>query len=146
MKLQKRLAARLMKVSPKKIKLDPERLEDIKESITKLDIRGLISTKAITKSKKPGQSRGRARKKSEQRVKGRQKGHGSRKGTQKTRVGKKQTWIFKIRKQRELLRELKKGEKITPEVYRTLYNKCSGGFFRSVRHIKLYLNEKGMWK
>jgi large subunit ribosomal protein L19e len=146
MNLQKRLAARLLKVSPKKIRLDPERLEDIKESITKLDIRGLISTKAITKSKKPGPSRSRARKKALQRVKGRQRGHGSRKGTQKTRVKKKQTWIFKIRKQRALIKELKQGEKITAEVYRTLYKKCSGGFFRSVRHIKLYVNEKGLWK
>jgi len=81
MKLQKRLASRLFKCSKKKIRLDPERAEDIKESITKLDIRGLISTGAIIKVKKPGPSRVRARKRKQQQAKGRRRGYGSRKGT-----------------------------------------------------------------
>ena len=47
--LQKRLAAQMLKCSQKKIKVDETRLEDIKEAITKRDIRGLISENAITK-------------------------------------------------------------------------------------------------
>ena len=103
MNLQKKLAARLLKVSPKKIRLDPAEMEQIKESITKIDVRGLLSNGVIVRVKTKGQSRGRARKIATQKTKGRQRGYGSRKGTKKTRTDKKRTWINKIRKQRELL-------------------------------------------
>ena len=52
MKLQKRLAARITKRSAKKIKLDSDKLDDVKEAITKVDIRGLIADGAIKLKKK----------------------------------------------------------------------------------------------
>ena len=59
---QKRLAGQILKRSPKKIKLDPARLEDIKESITKADIRSLIIDKAIEGKPVAKASKGRTRK------------------------------------------------------------------------------------
>jgi large subunit ribosomal protein L19e len=47
LKVQKRLAADILKCSIKKIKIDQSRLEDIKESITKKDIRTLIKEGAV---------------------------------------------------------------------------------------------------
>ena len=44
---QKRLAAQLLKCSEKRIRFDPDKLSDIKEAITKIDIRGLINDKVI---------------------------------------------------------------------------------------------------
>ena len=51
LKIQKRLAAQILKASKNDIWLDSSRLEDIKEGITKADIKSLIKDKAI-KSKK----------------------------------------------------------------------------------------------
>ena len=59
---QKRLAADLCKCSIKRIRFDEDRLEDIKEAITKVDIRGLINDRAIIKLPARGVSRSRARK------------------------------------------------------------------------------------
>lgn len=139
--LQKRLAASLLKCSEKKIALDTEKLEEIKEAITKDDIRILISNKIITRKQDTGVSRHRARKRQVQRKKGRQKGHGTRKGRPNAREPTKQKWIVKVRLQREFLKELKEKGIVSLSTYRNLYLKSKGGFFRSKRHIKLYLDE-----
>lgn len=139
---QKRLAARILKCSGKRIKFDPDRLSDIKEAITKIDIKGLIKDKAIRKVHAKGVSRGRARKRLVQKRKGKQKGPGSIKGSRGARLPRKREWINKIRTQRELLRKLKEKKIIDDKLYRELYSRSKGGFFRSRRHIKLYLEER----
>lgn len=139
---QKRLAAQLLKCSKKRVRFDTERLEDIKEAITKADIRGLINDKVITKVHAKGVSRGRARHKLMQKRKGKQKGEGSRKGSRGARLSRKREWINRIRAQRELLDILKEKKVIDGHLYRELYLKSKGGFFRSRRHIRLYLEER----
>ena len=96
---QKRIAAKLLNCSKKRVVFDTERLEEIKEAITKADLRGLIKDKAISAKPVKGVSRGRARKRQEQRRKGRQKGHSSRKGKKTARSPKKKVWMKKIRNQ-----------------------------------------------
>lgn len=140
-KTQKKLAAQIFKCSPSKVKLDVSRGEEIKESITKVDIKNLIADEAIVKKKVNGPSRARARKIASQKSKGRRKGPGSRKGKKTARLNPKTDWINRIRKQRVFLKDLKDKEIITKEDYRKLYRKSSGGFFRSVRHIKLYVTD-----
>jgi len=141
LKSQKRLAAKIMKVSKKRVKLDFTKSEEIKESITKGDIRGLIKDKIIKVKQKKGISRLRAKKRREQKKKGRQKGAGKKKSSINARIKKKRRWINKIRPQREFIRLLKNKEKIDNKTYRMLYLKAKGGFFRNKRHIKLYINE-----
>jgi len=144
--LQKRLAADVMNCSEKRIALDKSRLEDIKEAITKIDIRSLINEGAIKKKPIKGNSRVRARKISIQKRKGKRKGPGSRKGKKTARLSKKKAWINKIRKQRKFLKRLRDKELITKQNYHLLYQKAKGGFFRSKRHIKLYLEEHRLIK
>ncbi|MBU0757243.1 MAG: 50S ribosomal protein L19e [Nanoarchaeota archaeon] len=144
--VQKRLAADIIKGSSKRVRLDTSRLEEIKEAITKVDIKALIEDKAITIKPKRGISKGRARKAHAQKKKGLRRGQGSRKGTANARDNKKKIWMNKIRLQRKFIRELKEKEIITCKEYRELYNKTKGGFFRSRRHIKLYLTDQGVFK
>ncbi len=144
LKARKRLAADILKCSPKRVWLDPTRLEDIENAITKFDIRSLISEGAIKEKPVSTPSRGRARKRIKQRRKGRQTGEGSRKGKRTARLSKKQAWMNKIRIMRVFLKELRNKEIITSKTYRTLYAKAKGGFFRSKRHIKMYIKEKGL--
>lgn len=144
MRAQRRLAAKVMKTSPKKVWFDPERLDEIKEGITKFDIRGLIKDKAIKRKKLHSASRSGARRRLVQKRKGRQKG--PRKGKRTARLPKKKAWMNKIRLMRKFLKELKDKSIISVRDYRILYLKAKGGFFRSKRHIKLYIEEQGMVK
>jgi len=143
---QKRLSADIFGCSPKKVWFDSSRLEDIKGAITKVDIRSLMKQNVIMQKPDRGVSRGRARKVHVQKVKGRRKGHGSRQGKQTSRLPRKLVWINKIRAQRELLNILKDKNVIDKKTFRMLYLKAKGGFFRSRRHIKVYLEEHGLAK
>ena len=143
---QKKIAGRVLKISPKRVKLDPSRAEDLKEAITKTDIRGLIGDGAITKRQKTGVSRARANKILRQKSKGQQKGPGSKKGKKTTHVPKKDAWMKKIRAQRKLLKELKEKKLLDTKTYTNLYRKAKGGFFRSRKHIKLYIEEQRLIK
>lgn len=139
--VQKRLAADALKCGLARIKFDSTRLSEIKEAITKYDIKALVNTGAIKKEHKKGVSRGRARVAAKKKSKGRRRGHGSRKGRATARTHKKEEWMNRVRLQRKFLKSLKDGEKIDNKTYRALYRKSKGGFFRSKRHIKLYIEE-----
>jgi large subunit ribosomal protein L19e len=146
MNLQKRLAAKLLKCSPKRIVFDTDKATEIKESITKFDIRGLIRKKVITKRQIKGTSRVRARKIQIQKRKGRRKGLGSRKGKASARAKPKRVWINKVRAQRNFLKLLKSKDLVSTADCRKLYAKSKGGFFRSIAHLKLFINEQGLIK
>ncbi len=143
---QKKLAASILKCSQKKIRFDEERLEDIKESITRIDIHNLVKQGAIYALPKRGIARSRATKKKVQKTKGRQKSHGRRKGKATARTPKKRRWMNSVRKQRALIKRMKENEKIDTKIYSTLYRKVKGGFFRSIRHIKIFVNENKLIK
>lgn len=146
LKIQKRLAAQLLKASQNDIWLDSNRLDEIKEAITKADMRSLIKDKAIKCKKRKGISRYRIRKKKEQKSKGRRSGPGSIKGGKHARLSKKKGWINHIRLQRVFLQNLRSKNIIDKSSYRSLYMKSKGGFFRSKRHIKVYMQEHKIGK
>lgn len=139
--IQKRLASEILKCSPSKVWLDSTKSKEIKEAITKIDLKNLIKEGVIAKKKDPEQSRVRARKVHQQKVKGRRSGKGSRKGGPNARLGKKEKWMNKIRSIRDLLSEMKEKGFIETGVHRNLYSKAKGGFFRNKRHVKLYVKE-----
>ena len=141
---QKRLAGVVLKASSKRVKFDPARLNDIKAAITKHDIKGLVAEGVITLVPKRGVSRGRARHVAKQRAKGLRKGPGSKEGKATARNPAKLEWMSRVRAQRTFLAELKDKKIITLATYKTLYGKSKGGFFRNIRHIKVYLNEQGL--
>ncbi|HDD70559.1 MAG TPA: 50S ribosomal protein L19e [Candidatus Woesearchaeota archaeon] len=144
MKLQKKLAARILKSSPRRIRLDSNELEKIKEAITKADVKGLINSGLIKEKQVKGKGNFHSRKKKVQKRKGRQQGHGSRKGKATARSNPKEKWMNKIRAQRGLLKVLKSKGYISNKDFRNLYLKAKGGFFRSKRHIKLFIEEQGL--
>lgn len=144
--VQRRLAAQILKCGTNRVRFDPDSLEDIKEAITKADIKVLINKGVISKKRMMSTSRFRARKRKIQKSLGKQKGFGSRKGKKTTRLEPKRTWINKIRLQREFIKSLRGKGLIVSAVYHELYIKSKGGFFRSLRHLKLYADEKRLIK
>lgn len=142
LQFQRRLAADLMKCSKKRVLFDKEELEEIREAITKDSVRDLIKGGVIRRKPIKGISRGRARAKAVQKRKGRQRGPGSRKGKRTARLPKKAAWANKVRPQRAFIQELRDKGYLLPVTYRMLYRKVKGGFFRSRRHVKLYIEEQ----
>ena len=142
--LQKRLAASVMGVSPKRVVFDPSALTDVKEAITKQDIRGLISKGIIVILPERGVSRVRANKIRLQKRKGLKRGKGSRKGSKNARSPPKRAWINKVRSQRKFLKRLLEKSIVTHDVYKDLYRKTGGGFFRSVKHIQIFMAERNL--
>jgi len=146
MLIQKRLAASIMKCSSKKIHLNPDSLDEIKEAITRIDVKSLIKKGIITKKATNEISRSRARKIKIQKSKGKRKGAGSRQGKETARLPRKRAYVAKIRAQRGLLSRLRENQLIDSKDYRDMYSKCKGGFFRNKRHIKLYVEEHNLIK
>ena len=144
LKVQRRLAAQILKCGFDRVIFNKDKIDLIKESITKADIKSLIKNGVIIARKKKGISRGHAKYVAHQQKLGRRRGIGSRKGKKTARLNQKETWINKIRKQRMYIHSLRDNNLVATGAYRELYMKSKGGFFRSLRHLKLYVKEKGL--
>lgn len=144
--LQKRIASALLQCSPKRIKIDPSNYSEVKEAITRFDVNNLVNKGLIKIIPKKGISNFHINIKRKQKRKGRQKGAGSRKGKHTARIDLKKTWMNSVRRQRKLLKKLKAKKFLAKKDYKILYLKSKGGFFRSSRHIKTYLEEQKLIK
>ena len=146
LKNQRRMAASLLKCGVNRVWIDPLRMEDVADAITRTDIKIMIDAGVIKAKQKRGISRGRTRFYKGQRKKGRGRGQGSRKGTSKARKPKKERWIQTIRPIRERLRELRDEGKIDVSIYRKFYLQAKGGAFKSKSHLESHLRSGGYLK
>jgi large subunit ribosomal protein L19e len=144
--VQKRLSADILKCSEKRVVFDIKHLEEIKEAITKTDLRALISQDVIRKLPARGVSKSRIRVNKQQKRKNRRKGHGSRKGKATARTIRKTVWVNKVRLQRRYIKGLRTDNKVKGKDFTDTYRKIKGGFFRSKRHLEQYLIENGALK
>ncbi|HLC36005.1 MAG TPA: 50S ribosomal protein L19e [archaeon] len=138
-----RMAAQIFDVGENKIWIDPEKVKQASEAMTKEDIRALIKERVIKKIPETSQSRGRINKMKEKRKKGRKKGKGKRKGTKKSRISKKGRHMIIVRAQRKKLSELRKSN---PELfkkvnYQNVYKRVKQGFFKGKKYLEAYLKE-----
>lgn len=137
-RLQKRLAAKILKVGEGKVWLDPKKTKDIEKAITRIDIKKLIKQNVI-KALPEKLHRPKIRIKKRRSV-------GSRKGAKYSIVPSKRRWITTIRPLRRMLKELKKTGEIDNRTYRNLYMLVKGGMFRNRSHLKIYLEQHGLIK
>ncbi len=140
-KNQKRLAAQLLKKGKRSITFDKSKLPEIKEAITKADIRSLITKKIIKTKPYEGHSRAHARKLIIQKRKGKRKKRGSQKGKKTARLSRKTAWIGKVRSQRNFIKKLKSKQLLSNKDFRNLYVRIKNNKFRNIRLIKLYIEE-----
>ena len=124
LKKKKKLAAKALRVGIDKISFNPSRIDEIKEAITKQDIKDLKASGAILiKDKKVRKTK----------IKRSRRRHGSiRKKVNKS----KQEYVKLTRKLREYIREMRYQEKINEEKYKELMKKIKISAFKSKRHIK----------
>ena len=130
---KKSLAARTLKVGKGRIVFVNSRLDEIKEAITKQDIRdlkksGAILIKEIVGKKKVIKNKSRSP------------------GNIKKKVNKrKQEYVIITRKLRRYLAELKDGGKISNEYFKKIRKKIRNREFRSKAYLKEYIGEL-KWK
>jgi large subunit ribosomal protein L19e len=136
---QRRLGSELLKCGIHRIWIDPDRISEVEEAITKKDIRNLIKNRAIKKLPAKGISKARKKIKLLKKRKGKRKGIGSRKSSSYARLSKKQQWAQRIRAQRKVLRNLRNSGKITKQIYRKYYLLAKGGMFKSKAHLESQL-------
>ena len=127
MKLEgkKDLAARTLGVGKHRIIFNLERLSDIKEAITKQDIRDLVNDKAITLKEIGGRKKIVRRK------------HRRRAGSIKIKKkdGKRE-YVILTRKLRNYLADLRKKNKVTSEQYYKIRKEIRAKDFKSKANLK----------
>lgn len=143
---QKRMAARLLGCGVNRVWIDPNKLEDLEDAITRADIRTAIASGTIKKLQINGISRGRTRYARAQRLKGRRRGQGSRKGTKNARTPKKAAWIGVVRPIRQRLREMKADGRIDETTYRKFYLQTKGGMFKNKTDLEFHMRSSGHLK
>jgi large subunit ribosomal protein L19e len=139
--VQKRIASDVLSCGTNRVWLDTERAEEISMAITREDVRKLVHRGLIKKKPEKATSRVRARKNALQRRKGRRRGYGKRKGTASARVSRKSRWMQRIRPLRKELKKMRDSRYVERTVYRKLYRMAKGGAFRSVAHLRTYVEE-----
>lgn len=132
---KRQLVARILGVGANRVRFEPDKLEDVADSITRENLRALIKNGAIWTARRKGTSRYRTKLKHATRKK-RGLGIGSKKGKKTARVGKKRLYITKIRAMRHHLKVLKDRNDIDREAYWSLYKKANGGQIRTLAHLR----------
>jgi len=124
---QKRLAADVLNVGINRVWLNPSRLEDIKEALTKQDIRDLIKDEAI---KAKATNHKKVKKKKKKRTTGK---------IRKRPRRRKEKYIMLIRKLRRYLKGLKENKKLISKEYHYLRRLAKAGNFKSLEALKEYV-------
>lgn len=144
LKNQKRMAAEILKCGASRVKINPNRMADVADAITRADIRTAIQSGSIFAAPRKGNSRARINANLLQKRKGRQSGRGSKKGTFNTRAPRKQRWTKTIRAMREQLREYRDSGRIDRSTYRKFYRLTKGGMFKGRRNLEEHLKGEGL--
>jgi LSU ribosomal protein L19E len=144
--LQKRLASEILGVGESRVRVDPARISDVAQAITREDIKRLIREGAIWVEPEHGITGYSSKVRHLKRKRGHRRGHGKREGSKNTRVGYKDAWVNRIRKIRRFLRYLRDKKVIDRKTYRKLYMLAKGNYFSTFSALKLYLKEQGLVK
>jgi large subunit ribosomal protein L19e len=129
LKKKKILAQKVLKVGKARIVFLKPRLEEIKEAITKQDIRDLYNEGAISIKEIKGKKKF---------IKRKSKGVGRVKKNVSTR---KEDYMNLIRKQRKYIAEIKNQGRLTTEEAKSIRKKIRNKDFRSLAYLKEYIRE-----
>jgi len=133
LRLQKRLAASVLKCGRGRVWMDETEISTIAMANSRQQIRKLVDDCLISRHPVGMHSQARHRKRVQAKRLGRHRGFGKRRGTKNARLSSKWQWIRRIRVIRRTLVDFRKKMDIDKHLYRTLYLKAKGNEFRNKR-------------
>ena len=145
LRLQRKLAKRVLGVGAKRIWMDPNEVNEIALANSRKAIAKLVKDSFIIKKKVEMHSRQRARVRDAENLKGRHNGTGKRKGCRDARLPKKTLWIRRQRTLRRLLKKYRETKKIDRHVYHKTYLACKAGQYKSKQNLADHI-EKVLYK
>merc|ERR1711990_1079736 len=131
LRLQKRLAAAVLKWGKGRVWIDPNECSEVALANSRKNIRKLYHDGLIMKRQVKIHSRSRCKRMHEAKRKGRHTGFGKRKGTRNARMPSKVLWMRRQRVLRRLLKKYREAKKITKDIYHHFYLASKGNQFKS---------------